>query len=202
KAGVTEYLKGYRIIDAMSDIEYYKSGVIEMPVPSIRVTDAFKEVNVKPLWTYYCITAGSHFSNRFFCYHSYQNRILGTQLYKYDVDGFLHWGYNFYNTQYSKKRINPYIVTDAGRAFSSGDAFSVYPGDDCCVESLRLVVFHECLQDMRALELLSSLIGREETENLIDEVAGMKVDLANYPKNAAFILALRKRVNETIKSKI
>ncbi len=35
---------------------------------------------------------------------SQRNRVLGYQLYKYNVKGFLHWGYNFWNTQYSKKK--------------------------------------------------------------------------------------------------
>ena len=52
------------------------------------------------------------------------------QLYKYKIIGILHWGYNFYNSQFSLEKINPYQVTDAGGAFPSGDAFLVYPGED------------------------------------------------------------------------
>ena len=121
-------------------------------------------------------------------------------MFKYDIDGFLQWGYNFYNTQYSKKHINPFEVTDAGRGFTSGDAFSVYPGENCCIESLRLVVFYEGLQDMRALDLLAEKIGREKVCELIDEVAGVKVTFRDYPMNAEFILNLRKEVNELIKA--
>ncbi len=202
KAGVEKHLKGYNIIDALSNLKFYNDGVVNIPIPNVRSTDEFYDAKVDPLWTYYCVSNTSKLSNRFFAYPSWQTRVMGLQMFKYDIAGFLQWGYNFYNTQYSKKHINPYQVTDAGRAFPSGDAFSVYPGDDCCIESLRLVVFNEGLQDMRALELLSEKLGREKVCELIDEIAGIKVTFDDYPMNSEFILTLRNRVNELIKANI
>lgn len=60
---------------------------------------------------------------------SARNRILGALLYKYNAVGFLQWGYNFWYSQFSKHEIDPFTVTDAGKAFPSGDAFVVYPGE-------------------------------------------------------------------------
>lgn len=202
KKGVEKYLDGYKIIDALSHVEFYNNGVVSMPVAALRTTEDFIKAGVSPLWTYYCCAGYSTLSNRFFAYHGWQTRVMGLQLFKYNVDGFLQWGYNFYYSQFSVKEINPYQVTDAGCAFPSGDAFSVYPGDDCCIESMRLGVFYEGLQDMRALQLLASLIGKDKADALIDEVAGMNVTFREYPLNSEFILALRKRVNELIKENI
>ena len=46
-----------------------------------------------------------------------RTRIIGMQIYRYDLDGFLHWGYNFYNSEYSLYPIDPYRCTDAGENF-------------------------------------------------------------------------------------
>ena len=127
---VHECFKSFKIIDALSDYRVFKMGLIELPVPA---NDHIKPFigKVKELWTYYCCVQADHYvSNRFFSMPSARTRVLGLQLYKFDVRGFLHWGYNFYFSQYSKGLIDPYKVTDAGGSFSSGDSFVVYPGEN------------------------------------------------------------------------
>ncbi len=52
---------------------------------------------------------------------------MGIQLYLYRMQGFLQWGYNFYNTRFSLQHIDSFAVTDSGESFPSGDAFLVYP---------------------------------------------------------------------------
>ena len=100
---------------------------------------------------------------------SYRNRALGLQLFRYQISGFLHWGYNFYNSQYSIEHINPYEVTDAAGAFPSGDPFLVYPGENGQPEeSLRMMVHDEAMTDLRALKLLESLTSREHVMELIE----------------------------------
>jgi len=202
KKGAEKYLDGYKIMDALSGVEFFKNGVIKMPVPALRATEEFIEAGMNPRWTYYCCSQDDKLSNRFFAYPSWRNAIIGIQMFKYEISGFLQWGYNFYYSQFSKAKINPYLTTDAGRAFPSGDSFSVYPGEDCCIESLRIVVFHEAIEDMRALELLAGYIGRDAVNNIIDEVAGMNLTFTDYPANAGYVLALRKRIACEIKKYI
>ena len=101
---------------------------------------------------------------------SARNRILGWQLYRHQIEGFLQWGYNFWFTFLSRRFIDPYAVTDSGEAFPSGDSFIVYPGENGePVPSIRQLVFHEALQDMRALQLLESRIGREAAAQWLDQ---------------------------------
>ena len=84
-------------------------------------------------------------------------RILGVQMYKYQLDGFLHWGYNFYNSEKSLYPIDPYRCTDASGAFPSGDPFLVYPGADRKPEeSIRLMLMDEAMNDLRAMYLLEN----------------------------------------------
>ena len=196
---VSPYLKDYKMIDALSNYDFYQTGVVEHPVPSSNHIEPF--LGVKPLWTYYCTSQGAKVSNRFFAMPSYRNRVIGLQFYKYSVEGFLHWGYNFYYSQFSRYPINPFEVTDAGQGFQSGDAFSVYPGDDgTCWPSLRIKVFYHALQDVRALELLESFVGREKVLELIESEG--EITFSEYPRSAEFILSLREKVNAMIEENI
>ena len=75
---------------------------------------------------YYCCGQYKKVANRFFSMPSARNRILGVQLYKYNIKGFLQWGYNFWYSQFSLSEIDPYLTTDSGGAFPSGDPFTKY----------------------------------------------------------------------------
>jgi len=126
---------------------------------------------------------------------SARNRILGLQLYKYNIKGFLQWGYNFWYSQYSRYPINPFCVTDAGYAFPSGDAFIVYPSEEGPLESIRLEVFFEALQDLRALQLLETLLGREAIMNLLEDGLDTPITFSEYPTDARWLLEMREEIN-------
>ena len=130
KESLGDMLKGFHTFDALSSYEFYRHGLVDKPVPGNNEIEEFLEHGLTEMWTYYCTGQFYEVSNRFMSMPSARNRIYGVQLYKYDIIGILHWGYNFYNTQFSIERINPYEVTDSGNAFPSGDPFLVYPGAD------------------------------------------------------------------------
>ena len=62
------------------------------------------------------------------------------------------------------------------------------------------MVFHEALQDQRALKLCESLYGREYTMQLLEEGIA-PITFMKYPQGSEYLLHLRKRVNEAIKAK-
>ena len=196
---VKKYLRGYKIMDALSDVAFYKDGIVELPVPANDHIDAFLEEDIDERWTYYCTCQAKKVSNRFIGMPSYRNRIIADQLFKFDIKGFLHWGYNFYYTQYSKDKLNPYIITDADGAFQSGDAFSVYPYKNGVIESLRIVVFAEAIADMRAMEFLASKIGKEAVVSLMEKEAGGSITFDEYPRNSEYIIRRHAMINEKIK---
>ncbi|GAA3401897.1 DUF4091 domain-containing protein [Paenibacillus hodogayensis] len=188
-------------IDALSDYDFYEKGLVPTPVPASNHIEPFLQNAVPGLWTYYCCSQYKQVANRFISMPSARNRVLGLQLYKFQIAGFLHWGYNFWYAQYSRFPIDPYRNTDANYAFPSGDPFVVYPGEDGTpVESLRLEVFREALQDLRALTLLESLIGRERTLELMEQGTDAPITFDVYPRDAAWLLACRERINEAIRS--
>ncbi len=186
------------VLDALSDYEFYQAGIVKHPVPSSDRMELFLQDDLPARWMYYCCGQYKEVSNRFFSMHSSRNRILGFQLYKLRIEGFLHWGFNFWNTQYSRKAINPYMVTDAGGAFPSGDAFLVYPGEDGPVESIRLKVLFEAMQDMRALQLLEQYIGFDHVVAFIEDDLPYELSLTRYPRSESWLLSKRERLNRMI----
>ncbi|MBP5303296.1 MAG: DUF4091 domain-containing protein [Clostridia bacterium] len=196
-----ELLKKCHVIDALSEFEFYERGLIRQPIPSTSKVLSFQKKGVQPLWTYYCCDQAQKVSNRFISMPSDRNRVIGFQLYKYNVKGFLHWGYNFWNSQFSLMDINPYEMTDAMNAFQSGDAFSVYPGRNGeAVSSLRQVVFNEALQDMRALKLLETVMPKGAIISKMDQATEAGVlTFKDYPHSAEAVLRIRNWVNEEIK---
>lgn len=198
REGVAGLLAGCQIMDALSNYDFYEQGLVDHPIPANNHIEPFLEHRVPGLWTYYCCGQHVDVSNRFIAMPSCRNRVLGCQLFKYDIAGFLQWGYNFYYSQYSTYPVNPFQTTDALQAFPSGDAFVVYPGPEGPLPSLRLWVFHEALQDMRAMQLLAGRIGKQAVTALIDEGLDAPVTFSAYPHSAAYVLSLREKINRRI----
>ncbi|NLC67611.1 MAG: DUF4091 domain-containing protein [Clostridiaceae bacterium] len=198
-SAIYPYIEGFPVIDALSDYKFYETGLVKNPIPATDHIEPFLENKVPNLWTYYCCSQYKEVSNRFFNMPSARNRILGTQLYKYNIAGFLQWGYNFWYSLLSRYPIDPYKVTDASHSFPSGDAFLVYPGEDeKPLESLRFEVFYEGLQDMRTLKLLESHTGYEETVNLLEKGLGYPITFKKYPRDAGWLLHKREEINRMI----
>lgn len=194
---------GYKIVDAMSDIWFYKLGIVSTPIPSNDHIHKFIG-KTDELWTYYCSAQNKRcVSNRFFCNSSLRNRVLGYQLFKFDVKGFLHWGYNFYYTQLSKAAIDPYKVSDAGGKFPSGDSYVVYPAEDGTAHhSIRLKVFYDALQDMAALNTLKKLTDKKTCLDIIQENGKHSITFSEYPHSDEWLLTTREKINLKIKENI
>lgn len=194
---IAPFLGDYPILDAVSRYSFVERGIVDRPVPGNNHLEPFLENKVKGLWTYYCCAQGDKVPNRFMSMPSARNRIMGVLIYYFDIKGFLHWGYNFYNSQYSLEHINPYAVADAGGAFQAGDAFLVYPGVDGKPEdSLRMMALNEGFQDYRALVKYEEKVGREEVISLIERLFGGKLSMENYPTSYKYIEDLRKTINQ------
>lgn len=194
KSTVAPLLKDFPIIDALSDYSFYESGTINNPIPCTNDIESFIEKGFPHPWTYYCCGQGGKLSNRFFGMPLSTTRIIGFQFFKYGIEGFLQWGFNFYNSQYSLRSIDPFAVTDADSAFPSGDSFTVYPGKSGAIESVRSEVFYQALQDMRALTLLCDRIGKKRTIAAVEADFGI-ITFFDYPRGTEKMLNLRKSVN-------
>lgn len=192
-------LEGYEMIDALSDYSFYEKGVVSQPVCALDHIQPFLEKRPEKLWGYYCTGQYLDVSNRFIVQPGYRTRILGAQMYKYQLNGFLHWGYNFYNAEHSIFPIDPYRCTDAAGAFPSGDPFLVYPGKDGNPEeSIRMMLMDEAMSDLCAMKCLEELAGRDAVMKCIEPEGGEKVEFKSYPRSISYLTGMRKRINQEI----
>lgn len=200
KKMVSKYLKGFKIVDALSDFEFYQQGIVKYPYVATNYVEPFIG-NTKNLMVYYCCAQGNKVSNRFIAMPSCRNRCIASQFYKFKVKSFLQWGYNFYFTNLSKAEVDPFEDTTAGGAYPGGDSFSVYPGKDGPIPSIRLFVFYEALCDLRAMKLLEKYIGYKRTLKLIEDITG-EVSFDRCPEDPEIVLTLREKINEEIEKHI
>ncbi|MCL2221443.1 MAG: DUF4091 domain-containing protein [Oscillospiraceae bacterium] len=197
---VKPLLEGYKIVDALTNYNLYKQCAVSVPVPAVDHIEPFLRGDVpEGMWCYFCCAQSYKVPNHFFMQPSYRSRILGVLLYKFDIKGFLHWGYNFYNSMQSVYPINPFYVTDADGAFPSGDAFVVYPGKEGLpLASLRLKVIRDAFDDYRALRLLENQRGRDAVLDMIEDGLQKPLTFSCFPQHDEYILNLRQRVNTAL----
>lgn len=198
---VKEKLDGQIIMDALSDFSFWEKGIVERPVVSIDHIEPYIEAGVPGLWTYYCCCQWDKVSNRFLAMPSWRNRIIGQQFFKYDIAGFLQWGFNFYYTQGSERLCDPFECTDGGWWVPAGDAFSVYPAPDGTpMETIHLLCFTQALTDLRAMRLAEKLTSKEAVLSIIESAGA--VTFKDWPKGDAQILDVREKINALIKENI
>ncbi len=199
KAVVADLLEGYVIMDALSNYDFYAEGIVSTPIPATNHIEPFIEGNVPDLWTYYCCGQCQDVSNRLLAMPGWRNRSIGMQMYKYDIAGFLQWGYNFYNNMSSVDTINPYADVSGEYWVPAGDPFSVYPAEDgTAYESTRILVFHEALEDVRAMKLCASYYGKERVVAEMEAVFGREIKFSTCATSSQMMLAIRARIDELI----
>ncbi len=207
KNSIVDLLEGYVIMDALSKVDFYREGVIKNPIPCNNhiepFLEAYAEEGREGLWTYYCCGQNKHVSNRFFGSPGARTRYIGVQFYRYKIGGFLQWGYNFYNNQGSYDSINPFADSTGNYFVPSGDTYSVYPAQDgTALESMRILQFREGLDDMRALYLAESLVGREKVleviEPIVKEMTGENIVFSRCIDRSSDMMKLREAIDELV----
>ncbi|NDL59210.1 DUF4091 domain-containing protein [Phytoactinopolyspora mesophila] len=180
RAVVADLLQGATVADALSDFTFVQDGVVETPIVATNHVRPFLESGTSP-WVYHCVSQHRDVANRFIGLPSLRNRVLGRQLFVAGAPGFLHWGFNFWRTQFSLRAVNPFQDTCAGGAFPAGDAFIVYPGDDGHpLLSLRHRVFTQAMDDHRALQLLRELTDDATARSYVDQGGELRYNSFSY----------------------
>ena len=183
-----------KVIDTVSEYEFYREAEIDLPVAALERADAFAEKSQNYM-IYYCMAQRNEFvANSFLFTPPERVRILGLQLYLNGACGFLHWGYNYYKSGLSLENVNPYCVTDCGGCFQSGDAFLVYPGAKTVYSSLREEYLAEAVDDYRLCKLLEKKIGREAVCRLLSG-CGMH-GYKEYIHSAAWLSEVRRKLTD------
>ncbi|MBQ8356359.1 MAG: DUF4091 domain-containing protein [Clostridia bacterium] len=191
---VWDLICDHPVRDALSHYEFYEKGIVTQPIPTVKTADEFVAKKVPDLWVYYCCSPGHTCSNRFIAMTGNRTRVIGAQMYRAGVTGFLHWAYNFYYNRRSIAPVDPYVVTDGDYFAPAGDTFTVYPAPDGTpLTSLRSALFEQALFDMRAMALAEEKVGRETVIAAIERAD--ITDFKHYSTDAKKILDLREEIN-------
>lgn len=137
------------------------TGAIDIWVPTVEHLaqnwDFFKQRKAAGdrLWFYNCVQPEGEWANRFIELPLLKTRITHWINYRYDIEGYLHWGYNFW-------RPFPWDNAADGTALQGGDAFIIYPKKDGFgfLDSIRWEAMRDGIEDH---ELLSQLGEKNET---------------------------------------
>ncbi len=203
KNNIADLLSDYVIMDALSDFGFYQSGAVDCPIPVTPHAKTFTEAGVKDLWTYYAGFNTVNYSNCLVAVPSWRTRSIGMQLYKYNMAGFLHWGYNYYNNRASGDAINPYLDLGGEDWVPAGDTFMVYPDcDGMPLESLRIITMEEAMQDIRAMRLAEQYYSHEQVVAAMEEALGDEITFERCALSEDEMLRVRAAVNELIRKKI
>jgi len=114
------------------------------------------------VWFYTCVNPRGEYANRFIDLPLLKTRILHWINFKYDIPGYLHWGFNKWNE-------NPYnetatIQVEGGNVLPGGDAWIVYPGDKKFNSSVRLEAMRDGIVDYELLKMLKTSYPEEAAE--------------------------------------
>jgi hypothetical protein len=99
------------------------------------------------LWFYVCCHPLGRYPNRFLDQSLLKARVLFWIHYLYNLDGYLHWGLNYYAG-------DPYTQEGISKDLPLGDRAIVYPGKDRLLGSLRFSAQRDGLQDFEYLRVL------------------------------------------------
>lgn len=195
---VKPFIPDRPIMDALSDIEFYRNGLTDIPITVTDQIEPFLKEDIPQQWAYYCWVEYKKVGNRFLAFPAYRNRILGIQLFKFNIKGFLQWGFNFYHSERSMYYVDPYTTTSSDKAFPSGDPFSVYPGKNGPLLTLRALIFKDALQDVEILKALERRTSHQHVVELIEKYAGMDIRFDEYPRNYVFIPQVMEAVKQEL----
>ena len=196
---LADLLEGCMVGDALSDPKFYESGAVRLPIASTPHVHQFLGKGGH-IWAYYTGAAvADGMSNRIIQMPPERNRSLGYQLWYNRIEGFLHWGYNFWYGELCFGQIEPFL-TPCGGYPNAGTSYCVYPArDGTAWQSVRQKVFAEGLTDMRALALLESLAGRRVCEDLVERHFG-KADFYSSAESPESFLAFRSELSGALRA--
>ncbi len=182
KKAIEPSLGGYKTCDALSNVEFASDGAVDYPICALEHVKDFQQQGIEDYGVYYCSAQTfSHMSNRLLSMPLQRTRIIGCQLYISGAKSLLHWGFNFYNSAFSKRSIDPYLINDADGSFPSGDSFIVYPKQGGGVyDSLRHEAMCQAFNDYRLLCLLEKKLGRERVCAWLTQ-KGLRKDFLDAP---------------------
>lgn len=185
---IKEIAPWVKTMDALTDIEFGRNKVTDMPVPSISTAVNFQDEGID-CWCYYCCGPRGAFLNRLLDTPLPKIAMHGFLFYRWPFKGFLHWGYNYWFRSQTTELIDVFEAQDgfAWPGWAYGDTLQVYPGKDGSpLDSIRWEVFSESLQDYQLLQTL----GIERNDKLLKDIR----NFADFPKTPEWRRSVKEKL--------
>lgn len=203
--------------------------LLDIPCPLTPGYDAGWQDEVRrkggEYWWYVCCGPEDPWANLFLHQTPAQHRALFWQTWRYDVEGILYWGMNFWRwyggdwpkgTKGPNWRVPPVSAPNFCPLPSApGDGFSMYPGPtpDKPLSSIRLENMRDGEEDYEYFLILDGIIADAEGNGkypaalrnaraVREEAWKLAEDMTGYPKTAAPYLEMREKVGDAIESLI
>ena len=206
--------------------------LLDIPCPLTPGYDAGWQTEVKKkggeYWWYVCIGPRGPWANMFMDQTAAQHRALFWQTWRYDVEGILYWGMNFWRWYPDKSSATDWPEGTAGPTWrvpppgaanfcplpqGPGDGFSMYPGPTPSqpLSSIRLEAMRDGEEDYEYFLILDKLIAKAEADgknsaalakakSVRDEARKLAENMTAYPTSGAPYLSLRDKVGDAIES--
>lgn len=175
---ISDYIRGkmpnVKIIEACHTS--LLKGKIDIWVPQMNYLnedlDFYKEqqANGDEAWYYTCLAPKGEYANRFVEQPLIKTRLLHWVNHKYGIPGYLHWGFNYWD---SKGGItvdgNPYsdvsgLIGSSGNVLPGGDCWISYPAKDEIFPSIRLEAMRDGIVDYELLKMYAEKFPEEAKE--------------------------------------
>ncbi|MEO8417080.1 MAG: DUF4091 domain-containing protein [Ginsengibacter sp.] len=123
--------------------------------------DFYKEQQTKgaEAWYYTCLSPKGEYANRFIELPLIKTRLLHWVNFKYNIPGYLHWGFNFWGSASGiSTSPNPFddasgMIVSSGNILPGGDCWIVYPGEKTIYPSIRLEAMRDGIVDYELLKM-------------------------------------------------
>lgn len=134
------------------------------------------------VWIYTCLSPKGKYMNRFIDYHLLSVRLLHWVNFKYDLPGYLHWGFNYWQAD-PFKDLEP--NWGGSQFLPPGDSHIVYPGKRGPMSSIRLEAMRDGIEDyelLRLLEKKNPKLAREICDSIVQSLTEYTLDPAVFRK--------------------
>jgi len=160
------------------------------------------------IWMYVSGPSDSGAPNLALDFDSIDYRIIPWLCWRYDIKGFLYWCVNWWpNVDPFKSAMN----TDWEQ---NGNGLMYYPGENGPIESLRLEVFRDGMEDYEYLQLLTEVIQKVKDKGLLqsnqelissaEKLLNVSTDIVQsttkFTKDTQLLMQRRQKIAETIEA--
>jgi len=160
-AGVfRELLPGIPIIEATMSTKL--AGAVDVWCPQVQEYQRHREffearrAAGDRLWVYTCLIPGGPWINRLLDMERLRPVYVGWAAAKYDLHGFLHWGFNHYRGDPFAKSVVPHGEPGSNNRLPAGDSHVVFPGPDGPWSGQRFEAHRLGMEDYELLRMLKA----------------------------------------------